>query len=81
MDSKINSIKQTLILCLFIEDFFMLVCVCVESKVDFMDCHAVLQLLAMTGQVCHCKDDRTKQSSQNGLPRLPSESLAMTIKK
>ncbi|WP_181811294.1 hypothetical protein [Helicobacter fennelliae] len=36
-------------------------------------------LLTMTEQVCHCKDDRTKQSSQNGLPRLPSGSLAMTI--
>ncbi|GAD18103.1 hypothetical protein [Helicobacter fennelliae] len=34
----------------------------------------------MRGQVCHCEDDRTKQSSQNGLPRLPSGSLAMTTK-
>ena len=37
-------------------------------------------LLAMTWQVCHCEDDRTKQSSQNRLPRLPSGSLAMTTK-
>ncbi|WP_146739931.1 hypothetical protein [Helicobacter fennelliae] len=34
----------------------------------------------MTSLLCHCEDDRTKQSSQNGLPRLPSGSLAMTIK-
>ncbi|WP_158413009.1 hypothetical protein [Helicobacter fennelliae] len=27
----------------------------------------------------HCEDNRTKQSSKNRLPRLPSGSLAMTI--
>ncbi|WP_258399800.1 hypothetical protein [Helicobacter fennelliae] len=34
--------------------------------------------LVMMRRVCHCEDDRTKQSSQNGLPRLSSGSLAMT---
>ncbi|WP_181894611.1 hypothetical protein [Helicobacter fennelliae] len=37
-------------------------------------------LLTMTSlHSRHCEDDRTKQSSQNRLPRLPSGSLAMTI--
>ncbi|WP_114997563.1 hypothetical protein [Helicobacter fennelliae] len=42
--------------------------------------HLASASLAMTSLLHHCEDDRTKQSSQNRLPRLPSGSLAMTTK-